>query len=232
MGAQALGRHQLDPTPQKIFKEEGEVHETVKSVFIRHKLNEYVYVAGRGMLPGEERPEQAKSLDAQGRQAFPSAPKSLHHFRFALDRIVHNVNTLLHECASCNSILPRLILVLLCQRYRCANRSGRQLGTAGWLAVMSLYPIPRRARRQSGHQQSQERLSMPAWTRRSTTAASAFGRSTGQKHPNPRERQTSAVRRRYPVASTALFGRRFELMQYDREALGEVREIPIACKNG
>ena len=24
----------------------------------------------------------------------------------------------------------------------------------------------------------------------------------------------------------------FELMQYDREALGEVREIPIACKNG
>ncbi len=113
MGAQALGRHQLDPTPQKIFKEEGEVHETVKSVFIRHKLNEYVYVAGRGMLPGEERPEQAKSLDAQGRQAFPSAPKSLYHFRFALDRIVHNVNTLLHECASCNSILPRLILILL-----------------------------------------------------------------------------------------------------------------------
>jgi len=67
MGAQALGRHQLDMTPQKIFEKKGKVHETVKGVSVRHKLNEYVYVAGRGMLPGEERPEQAKSLDAQGR---------------------------------------------------------------------------------------------------------------------------------------------------------------------
>jgi hypothetical protein len=42
---------------------------------------------------------------------------------------------------------------------------------------------------------------------------------------------TSEVRIRYPVASTALFGRHFELMQYDRKALGEMREIPVTCKN-
>ncbi len=68
--AQFLGCHQFDPASHELFEEEGKVHETVKGVSFRHKLNEYAHIAGRGMLPGDERPEQAKPLEAKDAKRF------------------------------------------------------------------------------------------------------------------------------------------------------------------
>jgi len=108
--AQALGCHQFDMTSQEIFEKEREVHKTVKGVSGRYKFNEDVYIAGRGMPPGDERPEQAKPLDAQRRQTFSGALKALNNFRFARDRLIHDADTLLHDCSFYNSIF----LLLLC----------------------------------------------------------------------------------------------------------------------
>ena len=81
------------------------------------QTQQYVYVAGRGMLPVRETNSQVLTP----KDACSLAP-SRSITSFALDRIVHNVNTLLHECASCNSILPRLILIL------CANGGAEARG--------------------------------------------------------------------------------------------------------
>src|SRR5947199_6876965 len=65
VGAQALGRDELDPPAEEVFHEEGEGHKVVEGLLIPSEPDEEVHVALCPLLATSERAEETERLDSQ-----------------------------------------------------------------------------------------------------------------------------------------------------------------------
>src|SRR5262249_17027563 len=79
VGAQALGREQLDSSLQQFFEEEDEAHEVVEALFLPPELDQEVDVAVCNRLPAREGAEETELLDAQGADLLSVLPEPAHH---------------------------------------------------------------------------------------------------------------------------------------------------------
>ena len=65
MGAESLGRHQLNWALERFFQEEGDPHEVVKALPTRIELQQKIDIARWHLFFADKRAEQAQAFDSE-----------------------------------------------------------------------------------------------------------------------------------------------------------------------